>query len=166
MGCSSLDPHLRFRFLFLLQHSPPNLVQASVATSSKPAPPNPTIAPGGSFGRPPTTHVWGRFFQVTQSPECFETPLQGVNLITYTSSCKSIFLGGKQTRRFLSPQRGSINLVDLENPSKMSLWSLLWLSIQRRTSLSKFEGDFIHFFILLPRFTRSPQSSRTTSTWP
>ena len=33
------------------------------------------------------------------------------------------------------------NLVDLENPEKMSIWSLSELSIQPRTSLLKFEGD-------------------------
>ena len=41
------------------------------------------------------------------------------------------------------------NLVDLENPEKMSIWSLSELSIQPRTSLSKFEGDFISSFIRL-----------------
>ena len=41
------------------------------------------------------------------------------------------------------------NLVDLENPEKMSIWSLSELSIQPRTSLLKFEGDFISSFIRL-----------------
>jgi hypothetical protein len=43
------------------------------------------------------------------------------------------------------------NLVDLENPEKMSIWSLSELSIQPRTSLLKFEGDFISSFIRLLR---------------
>ena len=43
------------------------------------------------------------------------------------------------------------NLVDLEKCCKMTIWLLSWLSIQPRTSLSKFEGDFIHFsFVSLP----------------
>ena len=41
------------------------------------------------------------------------------------------------------------NLVDLEKPEKMSIWSLSELSIQPRTSPSKFGGDFISSFIRL-----------------
>ena len=49
--------------------------------------------------------------------------------------------------------------VDLENPEKMSIWSLSELSIQPRTSLSKFEGDFISFCIrLLTNYLRQYRS--------
>ena len=55
-------------------------------------------------------------------------------------SCQKILFGGKQTLWFFSPQRGSINLVDLENmlmqkyDGKMNIWLQESALIQTRTS--------------------------------